>query len=149
MEPAYKISDIYKHLRTYEQYKNLSDYYIKKDIKEKYKLKTVKKENLLEELNYLYNAVPSNVILPSEMWENILLNTDVNELKNVCFTNKTTINICNKTSFWKEKITLFNLPFDWLDLNAIKSINDWIKTFDKLLFSDLYSTKLLLLLDYL
>jgi hypothetical protein len=91
--------------------------------------------------------VLNNIVLPKDAWEEILLATD--KLKDACLVNKNTVNICKDVNFWKKKFSKYELPFDLVDQKSIYSIGDWIKTFDKLLYSKFEAQKLTNLFTHL
>ncbi len=155
-------------LKSYPQYENLSEYYIRKDIGLKHNIKRAKNEHLQNEINQLssknnvekkskkskskkskskkYKQTSKNVELPSDAWEEILLQSD--NLKNICMLNKTTIKICESKNFWIKKFEFQQLPYDWVNKKP-QLIQDWIKQYDKLLYAKSYAKKLIELFQHL
>src|SRR4029079_8151765 len=102
------VSEIIDRLKNYPQYKNLSNYYIKKDIKIKYNLKVVKKENLLIELENLSSSKFTQ--LPKELILEIMINLDIETLKQFRLANKTIHQYCDNQLFWIKKFKNEGLP---------------------------------------
>ena len=48
--------------------------------------------------------------LPAEIWEAILLDTDVEDLPSVCFQHSTIYKVCNHPQFWKRIFEREKLP---------------------------------------
>jgi hypothetical protein len=65
-----------------------------------------------------------------DVYENILLNFDIDTLQNACSTNKNH-KICNNFNFWIAKFRHDNLPI--LALHLPETINQWIKEYKKVL----------------
>jgi hypothetical protein len=84
--------------------------------------------------------------LPDEMYENILLES---KDLSVCLTNKKLLSICQKKDFWYKKFNKENLPFDWIDVKKIHTINEWIDVYDKILAANMSSKKLINLFKHL
>ena len=127
-------------LKTYPLYQNLNEYYIRKDIGKKHNIKRATNKHLMKEIELLNgNEINNEVELPEEMWEHILLES--NELTNLCFTSKKTVEICQNKSFWRKKCVMNNLPFEWIDQDH--HIKEWITLYNKLLYSKQYSEKLI------
>lgn len=106
-------------------------------------------ENELITMIDFYNQHHISNELPKELWEEILLQTDIKDLKQACITNKITNSICHNNQFWKTFILKHQLPFEWIDLSQIKIISDWIQVIEKLYFSIHYAKTLSNLLIYL
>lgn len=60
-----------------------------------------------------------------DVWYNILLQSDIDDLKHFCITNTNTKNICYDKRFWFEKALLHHVPEQFLNLPQKPS--DWIK----------------------
>ena len=68
-----------------------------------------------------------------DVWFNILLNTDVNDLQKVCYTNKNTINICTNDYFWIQKFNHDGYPL-FSENNT--SLQDWINEYNTIRRAD-------------
>jgi len=63
------------------------------------------------------------------MWLNILLNTNVKDIKNICLTNTTTKVICNDKHFWEQKMKYDGI----IKISSFESTSyiDWVKEYTK------------------
>jgi hypothetical protein len=73
-------------------------------------------------------------------WFDILLNTDVNDMQKVCYTNKNTINICTNPYFWQQKFNHDAYPL--LSKNNT-SLQDWINEYNAIRRADRLATYLI------
>lgn len=91
------------------------------------------------------NDVDKNTIIDNEtnldenIWFNIMLNLNDEDLINSCFTNKTSEKVCHNNFFWENKfkydhLTLFNIP---------QNLNEWLKEFKKSSVAHTLAIKLL------
>ncbi len=124
-----------KSLQNYDKFKNKSEYQIRKIIGKDYGIDRARNVELMIELESLQN----NLILPNEIWEEILLVSK--DLDNTCFINKNTINICENKHFWYKKMTLEDLPYEWV--KNTETIHDWIKNYKKLVYCKQQATRLI------
>lgn len=64
----------------------------------------------------------------------LLLNLDMNGLKNTCLINKSTMMTCSQKQFWIEKFKHDELPFiiNETKVKKLSNVNDWIKEYIKI-----------------
>ncbi len=93
-------------------------------------------------LSYPILSVSKNIPLIGlkELDEEIFLNLDVNDLKNVCNINQYTQKICNDKSFWLKKLVLNHLDLPDLKIDNI----DWFRLYEAISStkSNLYMIKI-------
>lgn len=120
------VNDIINQLQLYDIYKNKTAYQIKTVIGQPYGLKQARKAELLIELDALQS---NNIVLPSDIMYEILLNLDVDELPQACIINKSNYKLCLDERFWKNKFDHDNIPF--IVISDTKTLNEWILNYKK------------------
>lgn len=72
-------------------------------------------------LDYYTNQLNMQYTLPKELLYHIMLELNINEIKNLCFTNYGFFDICDDIHFWKQKFDQDGLVYvDLPDLNIFK-----------------------------
>lgn len=72
-----------------------------------------------------------------DVWYNVLLNSHIDDFKNLCFVNKLTVDICNDKHFWSEKFAKDNL---WLPESFIKNM---VKVYKNISYYKIKSIKII------
>ncbi len=80
--------------------------------------------------------------LPFDILYNILIQSNINQIQNLCYTNKYLHQICNQTSFWELIHERDRLPL----LTEWDNIADWINDYHKM---KKINQKVTIILDYL
>lgn len=102
------------------------------------------KQDLLTMIHYYKQH---HIDIPQDTWYNILLNTDVNQIKKSCTTNQMTNKICHDKQFlfdyWSHQgipKSVFDLPQTQSDWHKLYKITDIVDFLVKLFLSE-YQTK--------
>src|SRR5947208_2278161 len=75
-----------------------------------------------------YKRGMETTYLYDDIWYNILIQSDIETIENLCVTNKNAYKICNNKSFWRNKFHNDGLPFD--SQKQYNTVNEWIKEYN-------------------
>src|SRR5438445_3529228 len=109
---------------------------IQKSTQTKSKLITVKDKQYTEDMLYemiQYYESRFNIKQPyinNDALYTLLLNTDINEIKNTCSINRLNSSICSQKQFWELKFNHDNIPF--ITNKDFTNVNDWVKEYIKI-----------------
>lgn len=138
MEPenfnTWKVNDLKEYLLQYD--------ILPKDIKGSGKngnviksdlIRTVKKVNKKEN----FNNEPINITLTNDIYQEVLYNLPIDDIKSFCLSNKNTHNnICENKLFWENKFQKDNLPI----IGKPTNLNEWFKEYQKV-YNAVYESK--------
>jgi hypothetical protein len=64
-------------------------------------------------------------IFVDEVLYNIMLNSDINEIVNICNTDRNAAKLCKNSEFWKNKIIIDKLPL--FDIDSKQSLSSYVR----------------------